>query len=136
MLRKLSLLLLIGLFLAGFAYAQDKTKTPDNSATASQNDTMAGNPTDTSKNTQVTGTIDRVSLDAHTITLKDPATAESKDYTFNQSTAFKMKNKALKASELKVGDTITLDLDANNVATKGTVTARGPEHSESNQQKH
>lgn len=134
MLRKISFLLLIGLLVAGFAYAQDKTADkpadkPDNSATASQNDTMA-------KTTQVTGAIDRISLDSHTITLKDPVSSESKDYSFNESTAFKMKNKALKASELKVGDTITLDLDANNVATKGTVTARASEKPGSAQEKH
>ncbi|HET6267215.1 MAG TPA: hypothetical protein VFG11_05815, partial [Acidobacteriota bacterium] len=88
------------------------------------------------KTTQVTGAIDRISLDSHTITLKDPVSSESKDYSFNESTAFKMKNKALKASELKVGDTITLDLDANNVATKGTVTARASEKPGSAQEKH
>ena len=128
MIRKLSFLLVIGLFLAGFAYAQD------NATKVSENDTAAAATADTAQTTEVTGTIDRISLDSHTITMKVPDSAESKDYTFNQSTAFRMKDKAVKASDLKVGDTITLLLDANNVATKVVVQARASEHSESNQQ--
>jgi cytoskeletal protein RodZ len=115
--KKLALFALLGLFVACFAFAQSEQPTqqqpsayPEQQPTASESKQMSSTP--------FVGTIDNVDLTAKSFTVKIEKTGETKTFTFDDKTKWDAKDKMFKADNLKAGDQVTIQADANNLATK------------------
>lgn len=107
MLKKLSLVMLMLLFGAGLVLAQEKS--------------AADTSIDPAQTEQIKGTIEKVDLTLHKITIKPAEKVEVKEFSFDDKTTFWNKNKELKADSLKVGDNVTVEINLMNVATKVSV---------------
>lgn len=115
--KKLALFALLGLFVACFAFAQSEQPTqqqpsayPEQHPTATESKHMSSTP--------IVGTVDNIDLTAKTITVKTEKAGETKTFTFDDKTKWDAKEKMFKADNLKVGDQVTIQADANNLATK------------------
>ncbi len=115
--KKLALFALLGLFVACFAFAQSEQPTqqqpsayPEQHPAASDSKQMSSAP--------IVGTIDNVDLTAKSFTVKMEKTGETRTFTFDDKTKWDAKDKMFKADNLKAGDQVTIQADANNLATK------------------
>jgi Domain of unknown function (DUF5666) len=114
--KKLALFALLGLFVACFAFAQSEQPTQQQPGAypeqqpASESKQMSSTP--------FVGTIDNVDLTAKSFTVKIEKTGETKTFTFDDKTKWDAKDKMFKADNLKAGDQVTIQADANNLATK------------------
>jgi len=68
---------------------------------------------------KVSGSLEKITT--KTITIKDEASNESKDFTLSQKTQYLMNNKSSKNITLKQGDKVTLEVDNKNVVLKVNV---------------
>jgi Cu/Ag efflux protein CusF len=108
MLKKLSFMALMLLFAVGIAVAQDNpSSTPQASDPAQSN--------------MVSGSIQKIDMTLHKITIKPEGQTETKEITFDDSTTVWAKEKAAKIDSLKTGDNVSVELNASNVATKISV---------------
>lgn len=115
--KKLMLFAILGLFVACFAFAQSEQPTqpqqpayPEQHPAASESKHMSSAP--------VVGTIDTIDLTAKSFTVKVEKTGETKTFTFDEKTKWDAKEKMFKADNLKAGDQVTINADANMLATK------------------
>jgi cytoskeletal protein RodZ len=114
--KKLALFALLGLFVACFAFAQSEQPTQQQPGAYPEQQ-----PSSESKqmsSTPFVGTIDNVDLTAKSFTVKIEKTGETKTFTFDDKTKWDAKDKMFKADNLKAGDQVTIQADANNLATK------------------
>jgi Cu/Ag efflux protein CusF len=107
---------ILGVFVACFAFAQSEQPTqqqpgayPEQHPTATESKHMSSTP--------FVGTVDNIDLTAKSVTVKNAA-GESKTFTFDDKTKWDAKEKMFKADNLKTGDEVTINADANNLATK------------------
>ncbi len=125
--KKLTLFAILGVFVACFVFAQSEQPAqqqpgayPEQHPTTSESKHMS--------KSSVVGTIDNVDLTAKSFTVKIEKTGETKTFTFDDKTKWEAKDKMFKADTLKAGDQITIQADANNLATK--IKMKEPAHSE------
>jgi hypothetical protein len=119
---------------SGFAIAQtDDANNPTDAMTPGkpvEPQTSASKTTTTAGTHSVIGVVASISLETHTVALRDiqtsPAaekssasgtnTMESKSYLFSADTTFTgIKNKPVKSTEIKAGDRVRLMLDSNDI---------------------
>ncbi|MCI0447760.1 hypothetical protein L0152_31675 [bacterium] len=115
--KKLALFALLGLFVACFAFAQSEQPTqqqpsayPEQQPAASESKHMSSDP--------FVGTVDTVDLTAKSFTVKIEKAGETRTFTFDDKTKWDAKDKMFKADNLKAGEQVTIQADANNLATK------------------
>lgn len=114
--KKLALFALLGLFVACFAFAQSEKPQqqqptyPEQHTAAAEKHMMSSAP--------VVGTIDSVDQTAKSFTVKIAKTGETKTFTFDDKTKWDAKDKMFKADNLKAGDQVTINANADMLATK------------------
>lgn len=104
MIRKISLFLFIALLAAGLSMAATTAKPAAKSASAA-----------------VKGTVDKVDLTAHTISVM--VGTESKNFTFNDKSYFFQGKTKVKVDQLKQGDKIAITADSKNYIRKADLEA-------------
>jgi len=115
--KKLMLFAILGLFVACFAFAQSEQPTQQQPSAYPEQHPAASESTHMSS-ASIMGTVDNVDVTAKTITVKIDKTEETKSFTFDDKTKWEAKEKMFKADNLKAGDQVTIQADANNLATK------------------
>jgi Cu/Ag efflux protein CusF len=114
--KKITFLFLVAIFaFSGYVAAQSYT-TPD--PAAEQSPAM--------KVQQFSGVVEKVNMDKKTITIKDAATSEKKDFTFSDSTLFSKGTESATASALKKGDKVVLEVDSKNTLAAVRITPETP----------
>lgn len=112
--KKITFLILVAIFaFSGYVAAQ---ATPD--PAAEQSPAM--------KAQQFSGVVEKVNMDKKTITIKDAATSEKKDFTFNDSTLFSKGTESAVAADLKKGDKVVLEVGSQNTITAVRITPETP----------
>jgi len=115
--KKLMLFAILGVFVACFAFAQSEPPAQQQPGAYPEQHPTASEPTHMSSAPFV-GTVDTVDVTAKTITVKTEKMGETKTFTFDDKTKWEAKEKMFKADNLKAGDQVTIQADANNLATK------------------
>ena len=106
MIKKISTLVFIGLLVASFGLAASASTKP---ATTSSEHAMASM-------TKVSGTVDKVDLKTHTVTINTGT--ETKTVSFGSKTSYLEKGKKVRSSQLKSGQKVDVWTDSKNMAHK------------------
>ena len=101
MIRTISLIAFLVCFAISFVYAADQKS----GAAAAQS-------------SKITGSIEKVDLTAKTITIRPDGSKQVQEIAFSDSTEFHKDNGTVKASDLKKGDRVTIDVDSTNMITR------------------
>jgi hypothetical protein len=120
------LLIVLCLVAASICYAQSSDQPadkPQDQPVATDQQPM-DQPVATQQNTMVNGTISNIDHKKMVITIKDDATKDKKDFTFTDTTTLTKDGAAITHADLKKGDHVTLELDAQNALLKIEVTPK------------
>jgi Cu/Ag efflux protein CusF len=112
---KKTLLIAVTIFAAsvGFAIAQDYP--PQDQPAQQENPSMG-------QTQHISGVVDKIDLEKKTISIKDSVTNESKEYTFNTATLFSRGTKSVTVDDLKKGDKVSLEVDAQKMVNTVRIT--------------
>ena len=120
------LLIVLCLVAASICYAQSSDQPadkPQDQPVATDQQPM-DQPVATQQNTMVNGTISNIDHKKMVITIKDDTTKDKKDFTFTDTTTLTRDGATITHNDLKKGDHVTLELDAQNALLKIDVTPK------------
>jgi Cu/Ag efflux protein CusF len=126
MIKKVTLFAFLFLFAClGYVLAQSQAHPPQERQFPQEQPLVdqQDQPQQTGDHQKMTGEIQNINLEKKTITIKDETSHTTQDVDFNDTTTFFKDAKAITINDLKKGDKVSLEVDAQNLVTKVEISA-------------